>query len=272
MIIQTAPDGQPCFVIRQMDHARMAGQLAQAFGNAQFAPPEPRELMEYVVAHHDEGWAELEALAKQDPATGLPYHLTQTPLADLVGTGAGSPDFNERHHPLAGLISSMHTYGLYHGRYGLSDFLFIDRIPPALKPTVDALLQGELDRQVRLKAQLAADPATSAYAQEPRIFTNYKLLQFFDTLSLYFHLTHAEARGEATFKNVPQRVGQDVLITIRPARDGAYALDPYPFIRHPLEIFVEGRYLSPRPTGADLGPIMANTPLARQTYRLVEAQ
>lgn len=272
MIIQTAPDGQPRFVIRQIDHARMSGQLARAFGNERFASPEPREPMEFVVAHHDEGWAELDALAKQDPATGLPYHLTQTPLADLVGTGAGSPDFNERHHPLAGLISSMHTYGLYHGRYGLSDFLFINRITPELKPTVEAMLKGELDRQARLKAQLAADPATAQYANETHIFANYKLLQFFDTLSLYFHMTHAEARGEAMFKNVPMRVGQDVTITLRPVGTETYVLAPYPFAQDALEIYCEGRYLSPQPVGAELAQVMGDTPLVRQTYRLVEAR
>lgn len=272
MIIQTAPDGQPRFVIRQTDHARMSGQLARAFGNAQFASPEPREPLEFVVAHHDEGWAELDALAKQDPLTGLPYHLTQTPLAELVGTGSGSPDFNERHHPLSGLISSMHTYGLYHGRYGLSDFLFINRLTPELKPVVEAMLQGELERQTRLKAQLAANPASAVYADPARIFSHYKLLQFFDTLSLYFHMTHAEARGEASFKNVPMRVGQDVTITLKPVGAGVYALDPYPFGPDPLEIYCEGRYLTPQPNGVDLTQVLEAAPLTRQTYRLVEAR
>ena len=42
MIVQTAAPGRPHFIIRQTDHARMSGQLALAFGNARFAPLEPR--------------------------------------------------------------------------------------------------------------------------------------------------------------------------------------------------------------------------------------
>lgn len=260
MIIQ--PSSPQAFVIEQVDHARMSGQLAAAFGNAHFAAFEPREPIEFIVAHHDEGWLELDAQAKQDPKTGLPFNLTQTPLADLVDTGSHSPDFNERHHPLSGLISSMHTWGLYHGRYGLSDFLFIDRITPELRPKVDAMLNAELERQTRLKVQL---PELS----EVQIFSYYKLLQFFDTLALYFHTTPAEARKEAQFKNVPRAVGDDVTVTITPQANGSYTLAPYPFGSTELRVSVEGRYLSPQPAGTDLVAVMQATPKVKQEYLLV---
>ena len=92
--------------------------------------------MEYIVAHHDEGWLALDDQGLMDERTHLPYHLTQTPLPELIKTGAGSPDFNEAHHPYSGLISSMHTWGLYNGRYGLSDKLFIDSIAAQMRPEV----------------------------------------------------------------------------------------------------------------------------------------
>ncbi len=263
MIVQSAPEGQPRFVIEQTDHARMCGQLARAFGNAEFATLDPREPMEYIVTHHDEGWAALDAQAKRDRNTGLPYHLTQTPLADLVDTSARSPEFNEQHHPFSGLMSSMHTYGLYHGRYGLSDFLFIDRIPPELKANVDAMLQAELARQARLKTQLPA-----AQTDEQFIFHNYKLVQFFDTLGLYFHMTHETQRGEATLKNVPMRVGQDVTVTIKPSGTaGHYAISPYPFQQEQIEVWVEGRYLTPQ---ADSGATISSAPKVRQSLVLVK--
>jgi hypothetical protein len=264
VIVQTAPNSQPRFVIEQADHARMAGRLAEAFGNADFAPLEPREPLVFAIAHHDEGWTALDAQAKRDPNTGLPYHLTQTPLPDLLTTNAGSPDFNERHHPLSGLISSMHTWGLYHGRYGLSDFVFIDRIPPELRSKVDALLDAELARQRRLKAQLSG-----ALADEAHIFHFYKLLQFFDTLSLYFHTTHESQRSEAEFKNVPRAVGEDVTVSIRPAGDGRYALSPFPFAGESLTAWVEGRHLTPQPEAVDLAQLMQNTAKTRQEYVLI---
>jgi len=266
MIIQSAPEGQARFVIEQVDHARMAGRLAEAFGNAEFAPLEPREPLVFMIAHHDEGWAPLDAQAKRDPQTGLPYHLTQTPLDDLLPTNTGSPDFNERYHPLSGLISSMHTWGLYHGRYGLSDFVFIDRVPLELRPRVDAMLDAELARQQRLKAQLSG-----ALADEAHLFHFYKLLQFFDTLSLYFHITHESQRGEATFRNVPRAVGADVTVTIRPAGDGRYTLTPFPFAGEALAVWVEGRYLMPQPEHVDLAQLLRSTPKVRQEYVLLEA-
>lgn len=260
MIIQ--PSSPQAFVIEQIDHARMSGQLAAAFGNAEFEPLAPREPLEFVIGHHDEGWQELDVQAKRDPKTGQPYNLTQTPLADLVATGSRSPDFNERHHPLSGLISSMHTWGLYHGRYGLSDFLFIDRITPELRPTVDAMLNAEIARQTRLKAQLAE-------LSDAQIFSCYKLLQFFDTLALYFHTTPAEARKEAQFKNVPRAVSDDVTMTITPQLDGSYLLAPYPFAQTELRVFVEGRYLALQPEGTDLAAVMRAMPKVKQEYILV---
>lgn len=270
MIVQTAPQGQPHFVILQVDHARMAGQFAEAFGNERFAAPAPREPLIYAVAHHDEGWEMIDAEPGLDPETGLPYNLTKTPLPRLIRTGAGSPDFNEAHHPYSGLISSMHTWGLYHGRYGLSDFLFIDRIPPELKGEVQQMLDGEIGRQERLK-DVMHGMGLDAYLSKAAIFRNYKLLQFFDTLALYFHTTHAEARGEATFLHVPTDDEHDLTLTIRPGGEGAYLLSPWPFAEGRLEVEVLGRPLRPRSAADDvmLRAMMHAIPKQAQRYTLL---
>lgn len=269
MIVQTAASGQPHFVIEQTDHARACGRLAAAFGNDAFAPPVPRDLVIFTVAHHDEGWAPVDALAEAAPATGLPHHLTQTPLPYLLRTSKGSPDFNEAHHPFCGLLSSLHTVGLFNGRYGLSDFVFIDRVPAEHKPAADALLADEVARQERLKAALRADPTTAAWAEEAALFANYKLLQFFDTLGLYFQLTHAEARRPARFLNVPDGRRADHTVTITPQPDGTYALSPWCFADDEVEVVTLGRYLHPQPGLADFRAVFAATPKEAQRYRLV---
>lgn len=107
MIVQSSPEGQPHFVIEQIDHARSCGQLARAFGNADFLPPEPRDLIIYLVDHHDEGWIPIDALCELSPITELPHHLTQTPIPYLIQTSKGSPDFNENYHPYCSLLSSI---------------------------------------------------------------------------------------------------------------------------------------------------------------------
>lgn len=269
MIVQTAAPGQPHFVIEQPDHARACGRLAAAFGNDAFAPPVPRDLVIFTVTHHDEGWAPVDALAEAAPATGLPHHLTQTPLPYLLRTSKGSPDFNEAHHPFCGLLSSMHTVGLFNGRYGLSDFVFIDRVPAEHKSAAAALLADEVARQERLKAALRADPATAAWVEDAALFANYKLLQFFDTLGLYFQLTHAEARRPARFLNVPDGRGTDHTVTITPQPDGTYALSPWCFAGDEVEVVTLGRYLHPQPGLADFRAVFATTPKEAQRYRLV---
>lgn len=270
MIIQTAATGRPHFVIRQTDHARMSGQLARAFGNAAFWPLEPRDAMIFIAGHHDEGWEPIDAKPGRDPKTGLPWHLTQTPMADLISSGARSPDFNQRFHPVAGLISSIHTWGLWNGRYGLSDRIIINGASPEFKPEAMKMLDGELDRQARLKERIAADAVDAHFASEDWAFHNYKLLQFFDTLALYFHLTDPVAREESVFKNVPRGVNDDVSITVRP-RDGAYEVSPWPFEGDHLEVATPGCWMSPLPEGADIDHAFRYALTGAQIERLVAA-
>ena len=270
MIVQTNSEGKPNFVIEQTDHARTSGQLSEAFGNDTFKAPNPHELLTYIVAHHDEGWESVDTLREQSPETGLPHHLTQTPLPYLVNTSKASPEFNEAHHAFCGLLSSMHTYGLFNGRYGMSDFIFIDKISDDAKQDVTDMLNAELERQDRLKKELSANEESAAWVEEDALMNNYKLLQFFDTLSLYFHMTHAEGRGEAKFLHVPDGNGTDHTLTINPTGDGAYALTPFPFAGDSLEISVEGRHLTSQPQGTDFKAIFDDTPKETQTYKLVK--
>lgn len=272
MIIQTADPGQPHLVIQQADHARMSGQFAAHFGNARFAGLDPHAEMIYVAAHHDEGWLDIDARATQDPRTGLPQHLTQTRLPDLIATGPASPTFNEKHHPYCGILSSMHTWGLYHGRYGLSGKVFIDTVTDEFKPLAKSMLDSELARQDRLIRWLAQDPAWAPRVDKEALFRNYKLLQFFDTLALYFHLAHASARSESAFRNVPMSAGADAVITVRPVSvaDGVYALDPFPF-SVAFEAHYDARPLSPAPPGADLARALRQAQPVRERVTLVPA-
>jgi hypothetical protein len=132
MIIQTAPAGEPRLAIMMHEHTALSGQFARAFGNEQFEAVRPCELMFYAVSHHDAGWAEFDGDPVTDETTGLPYNLVDTPAQYITTTSRGSPDFNERHHPYCGLLSSMHSWGLYNGRYGISNQVLINRFSEGL--------------------------------------------------------------------------------------------------------------------------------------------
>jgi hypothetical protein len=271
MIVQTAPNGAPRFVIPMVEHTAFAGALARAFGNDDFEPVAPREEMLYVIDHHDAGWTEYDARAPRSPKTGLPYNLVETPFADIVKTSVGSPAFNSKRHAYCGLISSMHSWGLYNGRYGMSDMVLLDTLAAENRPAADRMLSGELERQGRLKANLAADPATRTWIEEAHLLQNYKQLQFFDTLALYFNRVHEGARPEQAFPSVPRTAAVDASIRVKPLGASVYAFDPFPFDRTEVEVGFRGRYLAPVEDAAAeaLGPVLAMLPLDRQTVVLV---
>jgi hypothetical protein len=130
------------------------------------------------------------------------------------------------------------------------------------------MLNAELERQTRLKSQLTSKPESAAWVEEAALMNNYKLLQFFDTLSLYFHMTPADARGESKFLHVPDGKGTDHTLVIKPAGDGAYALAPFPF-KGEVTVSVEGRYLTSQPQGTDFKPIFESTPKEKQIYKII---
>jgi uncharacterized protein DUF3891 len=273
MIIQTAPAGEPRRAIMMHEHTALAGQFARAFGNDGFAPIEPADEMTYVIAHHDAGWSAFDRDPATDEKTGLPYNLVETPVAQIARTSAGSPDFNQRHHPYCGLISSMHSWGLYNGRYGISNLVLIEKIAPHERPVAEGMLAGELARQERLKAEIAQDPQASAWLDQRHVFQNYKQLQFCDTLALYFNRVHAAARGEQTFTHVPRNADEDAAVTIRPLGASAYALAPYPFATNAAEFAFAGRAIVPHQHEQPGGwpAVLREAPTEWECFRLVAA-
>jgi len=270
MIVQSAPQDSH-LVIPMKDHLCFVQQVAAAFGNDTFQSLGSNDLIRFAIDHHDEGWIDVDHSLPMDPDTGLPCNLLKTPLADMVRSGPASAEFNEAHHPLCGLLISMHVYGLYNGRYGLSDKIVVDALPPQARPVVDAMLDGELKRQARLKTELESDPTMQAQIEDATLFHHYKLLQFFDTLALYFCMAHPEHRGQSTFANVPRAVGDDITITITPQANGTYQLDPFPFPGDALEVSLPGTPLRPQPAGTDIQEVMRSTPKTEERIRLVSS-
>ena len=133
------------------------------------------------------------------------------------------------------------------------------------------MLRLEQDRQRRLIEQLAADPATAAWIEDDRLWANYKLLQLCDSMALYFQSSSEGARSPRTFRHVPTGPGHDTDVMVTPLGDGAYGAEPFPFRESPLEIWFEGRFLTPFGPGdePDMRAVMRDTPTETQTARLV---
>jgi hypothetical protein len=245
VIIQTAPSDVPRLAIMMYEHTALCLQFAHAFGNEQFEPLSPADLMIHVISHHDAGWNDFDRNPQIDPSTRLPYNLVDTPPEFITTTSRLSPEFNQRQHPYCGLISSMHSWGLYNGRYGLSKLVLLDKIAAKDRPLADKMLNGELERQKRLKAEVATDPKTCDWVEDRKLFQNYKALQFLDTLALYFNRIHPSERVEQTFESVPLSKEQDVTITIRPTGNNNYLLSPFPLASPGAEFAFCGRRINP---------------------------
>lgn len=271
MIVQQAAEGAEHFVITMDQHTALSAQFAEHFGNENFEPVEPRSFMLHVIANHDAGWLDLDAEALRDPETGLPYNLVQTPFSHIVETSSASPDFNSEYHPYCELISSMHSWGLYNGRYGMSDKVLLDSLADENRAAADEMLDGELERQERLKATLKSNPDTAELIEEKHLLQNYKQLQFFDTLALYFNCVPEGHRLPANFSHIPVNATEDVEINIEPIEEGGYALDPYPFDTEGIEMSFSGRYLVPVTDGDNVRDQLNSAPVETQRLKLFAA-
>jgi hypothetical protein len=123
--------------------------------------------------------------------------------------------------------------------------VLLDKIAAKDRPLADKMLNGELDRQKRLKAELATDPAARDWLDERKVFQNYKALQFIDTLALYFNRIHPSERAEQVFESVPLSRDKDSSVTVRPAGKDTYSLAPFPFAAEGAEFACSGRRVRP---------------------------
>ena len=269
MIVQSALEGAKSFIITMDEHTALSAAFATHYGNSRFGAITPLDLMLHVIANHDSGWRELDALALRDPTTGLPYHLVKTPFARIVKTSTLSADRNGEHHPYCELLSSMHSWGLYNGRYGMSDKVLLNGLAADNRSLADGMLEAEIARQNSLMATLGSDPDGAQWIEQPHLFQNYKQLQFFDTLALYFNCMPEGQRGQERFTNVPLSASEDTTVTVEPVADGVYGFAPYPFDREDLEITFRGRYLAPVDHGDNVRNQLQAAPPATQTVRVV---
>ena len=269
MIVQSAFQDQPHFIITMAEHSLLAGKFARVFGNTRFEPVAPLSEMLYLIDHHDQGWFDLDVAPKVNPKTGLPWHLSNTPSRLKVTTMMKSVHFNQLHHCYCGLLAAMHMWGIYHGRYGLSDNALIDTIPKKHRGEFNQQFTLLAQKKAWLEIQLAQDPTTENWLRR-YLWQNYKQLQFFDSLALYFNCTDETKRLPASFVQVPLSAIQTQTIKIEPIKNNQYKLTPFPFKQPKVSISFQGRYLFPAQRDTkQLHQALLNAPLERQEVQLV---
>ncbi len=278
MMIQNAPEGQARFISMMSEHNELCGQFIQAFGNDRFEKPDPFEETVFVISNHDRGWERFDANPVLDPKSGFPTGVGGAKGPGGAATTQLSPDFNEERGPYCGLLASMHTWGLYNDRYGYSDFRVRQGgslsvpISDEMMDETNEILVGEIERQEKLKRQLQENPATAPWIEEKALLRNYKLLQFCDTLALYFNLRHQSDREIEIFTHVPETIHKETSVTVSPLGENYYSFQPFPFFGNKLEVRCKGRYMAPisqEDVPDDLGAYISGLPLEEQVFIFV---
>jgi uncharacterized protein DUF3891 len=176
--IQAAQLAKPAGCIDQIDHARLAGEIAQHL-DPEIVPPLDPGLID-AISLHDEGWAELDS--KPPVRTFL-----DVPPANFLSAWRGSIHAARHVSELGGQMVSGHFHRLGKARLELS----------ANTPSDAKLVQEFLGEQEQLRRRWQA---TASFPNE-QLETLIDLLQFCDVFSLYL-CSGADERVQ-----FPQRVG-----------------------------------------------------------------
>lgn len=219
----------------QIDHADLAGQFTAHWGNTLFANPMPLPEVQIASTFHDNGWRDWDQNPKIDPATGHPIdfmHMAVREHTKLYRKGIADVMAKDLY---AGLLVNIHGCGLYNGRYGTSDVPGLEYYSAQDLSIVTAFISEHEAKQNVLKEQLRAASQLAEETFEQQLWINYRLLQTWDRLSLYFCLHDLAKAPALTLASVPtDYAGQMTNIQVTPQDGHTVTISPYPFVHSPL--------------------------------------
>ena len=231
MIVRKEPDGS-LLMIGQTDHSRLVGQLAAHWGNARFAAPEPYDSVVRAAVYHDYGWLRYETSPVLDDKTGETPDFRQVGGSQLDAY-QWCVDWMTGIDRYSGLIVSMHRTGLWKSRYGTIAYPTGYNIR-ALSPAIEAFIARHEAWQEEERGQRDA----------AQVWTNYRLLQVWDLLGLYFC---CQEPCEDRIEPVPEKYSDSrtdgVRLSMNPLTPRKIAFDPFPFDAKGIHIQLGGKRL-----------------------------
>lgn len=244
-------DENRLLIVLQIDHSRVAGQLAAHWSNDTFAEPKPWLSMILAAQEHDIGWWEWEL---------KPTLNDQARPPDYISGGGIPRDVHvafDRHgitrvleqDRYAGLMVSMHQAGLNNQGFGTLPHM-PDR---SAMPGVSEFLREQEELRSTLIEELRRSQEFASYVSDERIWTNYKLIEVFDQLAQilcnrYPFNSAARKNGPpSVLKHVPVAPGvDDATLTIEVIDERSAVLRPYPFDIDPLAVSFPARLVPDR--------------------------
>lgn len=237
MIVQQQAD--PLIVIRQSDHAYLAGFFARELGNEAFPRPEPFASFCLAAAEHDNGWQEWELAPGIDPKSFSPYTFMSVPTEEHVALYQRGIERVVKADLYAGLLVSGHCMELYDRAHATMPGYSAKYVKSEEQHTANDFVQRLRLQQLRLKVDLRGHAEFKPYTDEKLIKANLARLEALDRLSLYFCLgSHNDIAIEAVPVGDNER---EVDWELRSAGGSDFTLAPYPFRRDPLEFSILAR-------------------------------
>jgi len=226
-------------IIDQVEHARLAGELAAVWGNerVQGVPPFPKIV--WGVTHHDDGWSEWDKAPRLDPETGFPRSFMEMRMGDSTAIWTRSISVCSA-DPMAGIGVSRH-------------FCYLAEQALKHRPTqaenrevINRFLQEQALVQSRLKEIASSNDPRPAAEQhlEKNCHRAFRTIRFFDAISLW--LCCAEQDQPETF-TAP--LGD--AIQFEPIDSHRIVADPYPLSCDSLHLQTPARRVPARRYASD---------------------
>lgn len=288
-MIVTRRDGA-LHLVEQVEHGRVAGELAAAWGNDRFETPTPGSPVRTAAARHDEGWRAWDARVLFHELERRPLHFLEIDASEHVRLYRRGVERVALGDVYAGVLVGMHWTGLYRGRWSAPGARGRLDLGADGRAAQDAAVDAEERRWIEAK-RLAWTAAEPRAAFETRLWHNYGLLQLWDLLSLYLCVMPRQpaaaepglARPWGPQLAALEHSAEDVLlppvrtnpfgpverITVGVRRPGVLWLDPFPFDRPGVKVDVVSTTVPDRAyTHAELAARIGRTPATVTTWRL----
>lgn len=222
-------------LITQPAHAWMAGELAAAWGNEQFAPPTPYEAVVMATRLHDIGWLAWDTQPRLD-RNGLPVNFIGTTLEETIPVWRQAVRWAAAMDPFAAILISMHATTIYRRR------LERGADPPERQQQVQDAVDEHDRLQASLREALENHPQYGEACQPQHLARTYRWLRICDLLSLA--ILSGTLPPEGQIDGVPE-LGDTPAGTLHYQVHPAYTLEvsPWPFKQAEIKVPVAARYL-----------------------------
>lgn len=263
MIINRRPDELE--LIDQVEHGRVAGVLAEAWGGGDFVAPAPAAAVALAAARHDEGWRSIDGALLFDELARRPLHFLDIDVESHIPLYRAGVERVSMLDAYAGLLVGMHWSGIYRGRWqrpGVGSRLARTEEDRRLQ---EAVVRSEEQRWIEVREEVWTEEEPRAIF-ETRLWHHFELLQLWDLMSLFLCVVPDQpAPREPIVPWGPQMSGIDHTsesvrlptvglhpggprhqLVARVVGPGRMEVDPFPFAG-PLAVHVDVQLLPNRP-------------------------